>query len=79
MLLLKRGGGNIKKNIGVIFLAVALCVVFSKAMFSSYKTSESASARSVRRNFVGAHIENDESGALKEMNVSPVLFNPASA
>lgn len=34
------GGGNIRKNLGIIFLAVALCIVFAKAMFSSYETTQ---------------------------------------
>ncbi len=34
-----KGGAFIKKNIGVIILSISLCIVFSKAMFTTYKTS----------------------------------------
>ena len=40
MILCLHGGGNIRKNLGIIFLAVALSVVFAKAMFSSYKNEQ---------------------------------------
>ena len=37
ILLLSRWGDNIKKNIEIIIVAVVLCLVFTKAMFTSYK------------------------------------------
>ena len=38
LILSQYGGVIIKKNIGVIILAVSLCVVFSKALFSTYRS-----------------------------------------
>ena len=40
MLSFIQGGDFIKKNIGIILLAISLCFVFSKAMFSTYHNEQ---------------------------------------